>query len=132
MIRYFILILLLCVSFAVLPCTAESSEHIWLSKKSAKPANPYENPYDARSHRHGLEIFKGEKQVCEISLDKGALIKQWGFIDKGNYVVVRSIGKEKKTIFQLFETGTCKCVDKVTASEVKADKMPLWVNALME
>ena len=130
-IRYLILISILCASFSVLGC-AERSGHFNLSKKSAKPADPYENPYDARSHPDRLEIFKGEKKICEIVLQKDFLIQRWGFIDKGNYIVIRSAEKGNKIIFQLFKTDTCQCVDEVIFSGMKTDKVPLWANSLME
>jgi len=131
-IRYLILISVLFASFSVLSCAAKT-DHFILSEESAKPANPYENPYDARSHPDRLEIFKGEKKVCEIILKKGLLIQRWGFIDKGNYIVIRSAGREgNKIIFQLFKTDTCECVDKVMISGTKTDKVPLWVKSLME
>ncbi len=130
-IGYLMLISGMSASFSASGC-AERSKHFNLSRKSVKPANPYENPYDARSHSDRLEIFKGEKQICEITLDTGDSIQRWGFIDQGNYVVVRSAGKENKMIFQLFETGTCKRVNKVVISRMKTDKTPLWVKSLME
>ena len=130
-ISFFILFMAGCAPQKEPMIKQDFSGHIHLSKEEAMPANPYKNPYDARSYPNKLEIFKGDKKICTIQ-SEGFKIERWGFIDKGNYVVIRSIGKDKQIILELFKTKTCKRVDKIKVSNPKKDEIPLWANSVKE
>ena len=120
-----------CTLFIVSGCM-ERAEHIRLSKDAAKPANPYQIPYDARSYRNSLEVFNGEKKIC-ILQNKGDLIERWGFIDGGNYVAIRSRGGHGQTILELFKTETCRRVDAIELPAMgNKHALPLWTNSLFE
>ena len=110
----------------------EKPGHVYLSKDAARPANPYQIPYDARSYSNSLEIFRGEKRICIIR-SRGDLIERWGFIDDGDYVVIRSRGGDRQIVLQLFKTKTCKCVDEIELP-VSGNKqlLPRWANSFIE
>jgi len=88
------------------------------------PANPYQNPYEAVSYPEKLEIFRDGEQIGTIQSEKPN-IERWGFIDSGDYVVVKSVGKTGPAILELFETATCKRVDKLMMSGEK-NQLPAW------
>lgn len=120
-----------CILFFVSGCI-KSDGYVYLSKDAAKPANPYQIPYDARSYHNSLKIFKEKKKMCTMR-SKGDIIEQWGFIDKGNYVVIRSKDSEKQIVLELFKTKKCKLLDEIRLP-VLADKkmLPIWANSILE
>ena len=95
-----------------------------ISPTAAKAANPFRNPYEARSYPDKLEIYQGDKRVSEIRSEKPN-IERWGFIDSGNLVVVKSKGEDGLTIYELFDTATGELRDKAVSSE-NNDSLPIW------
>jgi len=107
------------VAFAV-TAQGESKELLL----SPVPANPYQNPYEARSYPDRLEIFRDGKQICTVRSEKPN-IERWGFIDSGNHIVVISQDNTGPVIIELFDTVTCTRVDKwVMSSDQKLS--PAW------
>jgi len=106
-----------------------SATHAAPNGFSSIPANPSLNPYDARSYPDRLEIFKGDRKVSVIRSENPD-IQQWGFIDSGNLVVVKSQDKSGQKVFELFDTATGTRRDKVVMSG--AQKIPPWAKTLTE
>ena len=126
-----IIIPIFCSLFIVSGCK-ERVGHVYLSKNAARPANPYRIPYDARSYPNSLEVFKGEKKIC-IMPSKGDLIERWGFIGGGDYMAIRSRGRDKQIVLELFKTESCKCVDEIELPALgNKNALPLWANSLFE
>ncbi|GEM_PF-6306185 len=90
------------------------------------PANPYTNPYSARSHPDKLEIYRRNTKICTIQINM-SMIGQWGFIDNGNYVVVEFRDNSTRTAMALFKTTTCQLVDKITEHENPTNR-PAWAD----
>lgn len=101
-----------------------------ISPSTATVANPFLNPYEARSYPEKLEIYHGDKKVSVIRSEKLS-IDQWGFIDSGNLVVVKSKGENGLTVYELFETATGALKDKAVQSEAN-DGLPIWVVDFVE
>lgn len=117
--------------FFISACTEQSGK-VYLSKEASKPADPYQNPYDARSYPNRLEVFQGDKKICTVQ-SRGDLIDRWGFIDGGNYIAVRSSIHGKRTVLELFKTDTCKCADEIDLPASGSKKiLPLWASSIFE
>ena len=95
-----------------------------LSSPIVYAANPYLNPYEARSYPGRLEIFKGGKNISVIRSEKSN-IERWGFIDSGNLIVVRSRGDLGPAVFELFDVATGALRNKVVVSDIK-EGQPSW------
>ena len=122
---------IVCAMFILSGCM-EKTEHLRLSKEASKPANPYRNPYDARSYRYGLEVFEGGKRVCHVRSGRGS-IERWGFIDDGEYIAVRSEDRNGRTLLELFETNSCKRVDEVEWPDSESGASPPeWASSLFD
>ncbi len=121
-IKLFSLILLFVSILAGYGTTALGEYQI--SPSAAKAANPFQNPYEARSYPDKLEIYHGNQQVSEIRSEKPN-IDRWGFIDSGKLVVVKSKGVDGSTIYELFDTATGELRDKAVSSE-NNDSLPIW------
>ena len=106
-----------------------SATHAAPNSFSSIPADPSLNPYDARSYPDRLEIFKGDRKVSVIR-SRNPDIQQWGFIDSGNLVVVKSQDKSGQKVFELFDTATGTRRDKVVMSG--AQKIPPWAKTLTD
>lgn len=129
-IYYITIISVFCILFFSSGCM-RNNEHIYLSKDAAKPANPFQIPYNARSYPNSLEIFKGKNKMCMIK-SSGDLIEQWGFIDRGNYVAIRSKESEKQMVLELFKTKTCKLTDKIKLPfPVNKKILPIWAKSIL-
>lgn len=69
------------------------------------PANPHLHSYEVVSYPERLVIFRDNEQICVVHSAK-PYIERWGFIDSGNYIVVRSRDNEDATAIELFDTAT--------------------------
>ena len=105
------LIILLGASVLVAFATITQGESSKLSLNPT-PANPYLNPYEARSYPKRLEVFRDGKHIGVIRSEKPN-IERWGFIDSGRHIVVKSRGDDGPAIIELFDTATCMRVSKV-------------------
>ena len=94
------------------------------SPLSPIPANPYRNPYEAISYPERLEVFRDGKKIGVVRSEKPNIV-QWGFIDSGNHIVVRSQGDAGPAIIELFDTATCTQVDKLMLSGDQK-QLPAW------
>jgi hypothetical protein len=101
-----------------------------ISPSAVQAANPYLNPYEARSYPNKLEVYRGDKRVSVIRSEKPN-IERWGFIDSGNLVVVKSRGEDGVTIFELFDTATGALRDKAISSD-NSDRLPIWAVDFIE
>ena len=101
-----------------------------ISSSTSRTANPFLNPYEARSYPDKLEIFQGDKKVSLMHSEKPN-IERWGFIDSGNMVVVKSKSEDGSVIYELFDTATGKRKDKA-ASSVNNGHLPRWAADFIE
>jgi len=117
-------VLLFFATIGLIGCSLITTESPTLSLHRSQAANPYTNPYQARSYPGKLEIFKGDKRVS-IILSEKPNIQRWGFIDSGHLLIVKSRGETGPAVFELFDVTTG--ILRSNFLEHDAQKIwPLW------
>ena len=102
-----------------------------LEKASFSPvaANPYEKSFEVQSFPGRLEVFSSSGQSVSVIRSEAPDIEQWGFIDSGKQIVVRSQGNEV-VILERFDTITGALLEKVVVSGNQKNQ-PSWTKDIL-